>query len=376
MKDAERTEFFELWYPKMIGMGLAAGARHADAEDAASAVAFCVLRSWERWTAVEKKYCYLRTAVKHELDTTRKRRAARLARETRWVRNLLQPGRDSAADSYHRAREPESVRQALAISPRRQREILAWLCLRRQAGWDVKDVADALGISQDTLRRHRQNARRTLEPFLVGDGHEHRRWLRAGERVHEDFHRGHANLLAPRPVILDAWRLARERGLNPERGTEAVLVDADELRQRRRNSPLPALAALTDLAARNELLAVVLDADDIVLHRGGHRSALAAADRLGYLEGACWNLDRAGVNAAGLAPIVGGQVTVNRWEHTFPDQHGLCCTAIPIRVPHGGHITLNLTATADSLATLPRAVQHQLNTMAQRLHRQLWTPPN
>jgi transcriptional regulator of acetoin/glycerol metabolism len=133
---------------------------------------------------------------------------------------------------------------------------------------------------------------------------------------------------------------------------------------------------LVDLAGRNELLAVVLDADNIVLHRGGHDNALAAADRLGYVEGACWNLDHAGVNAAGLAPIFGRPTTVNRWEHTFPDQHGLCCLAIPIRIPNGRHVTLNLTATNDTLTSMPRAIQRQLHTMAQRLHRQLWTPAN
>lgn len=376
-ENAARAEFFRQSYPKMVKIGQALGASRADAEDAASAVNECIQRSWTHWAAVENKNGYLRTAVGHELDRIRQRRTAQQTREARWAQDILRSTpRDSVVDSDDHIRELDGVRQILAIASQRQREILAWLYLGQQAGWETNDIAHALGICPDTIRRHRQNARRTLAPVLTGNGHEHRRWKRAGERIHEDFYRGCTNPFGPRPIILDAWKFTRERGLNPERGTEVVLLDPSKLRQRRQQCPIPttSLAELVDLAARNELLAVVLDTDNIVLHRGGHHDALAAADRLGYLEAACWNLNYAGVNAAGLAPILGRPTTVNRWEHTFPDQHGLCCLAIPLRIPHGGHLTLNLTATTDALTSIPGAIQRQLLTMAHRLHKQLWTP--
>jgi hypothetical protein len=295
----------------------------------------------------------------------------------RWSQDMrwFEP-RNSAADAYGHVRELDDVREWLAIAPQRQREIMTWLYLRQRAGWQVADIAAALGILPVTIRTQRRNARRALAPFLVGEGREHRRWLQAGARIHEDFQRGHAGPFGPRPIILDAWTLLRKHGLYPERGTRVVILDRSELQQRRQQSPIPTgspvLAELNDLAARNGLLAVVLDAHSHVLHRRGHRKALTAADRLGFVDGACWDLRHAGVNAAGLAQILGVPVTVNRWEHYYPDQHQLNCIAIPIRTPHGGHITVNLTTADATLISVPRAVQRQLHTIALRLHQQLW----
>ncbi|RSM79998.1 helix-turn-helix transcriptional regulator [Kibdelosporangium aridum] len=379
---ADWEEFFRQWYPVMVRMGLAGGAGHSDAYDIASAVAICVWRSWTRWIAVEDKdkRRYLHTAVVRELARTRKKRAGQHERESRWGLDPLRPTPyDSAAGSHGNVDQLDGVREAMAILTPRQREVLVLLYIGQLVGWDVKDIADALGIHPDTIRRHRQNMRRSLVSFVGGNGHEHRRWLRAGERLHEDFHRGgQPSPLGLRPIILDAWNLAQERGLDPDRGTEVVLLDPSDLRQRREQSPIPArspvLSELVDLAARHELLAVVLDADSIVLHRGGHRKALAAADRLGYVEGVCWDLDHAGVNAVGLARILGRPVTVNRFEHTFPDQHRLCCLAMPIRTPDSGHIILNLTTTTDALTKVPVAIHRQLHVLAHRLHRQLWAP--
>lgn len=377
--DAERAEFFRHWYPTMVKMGVAFGASHADAEDAASAVAICVLRSWTHWIAVHDNKYYLRKAIIRELIRIWKKHATQQARELRWAQDSLRSTPyDDVTDGYEKICEFEGVLQCLAISSPRQRELLSWLYLRQQTGWDLKEIADALGISQDTIRRHRQNARRTLKPFLTGDGHEHRRWLRAGERIHEEFHGGRPSPFSPRPIIRDAWNLGRTRGLDCRRGTEVVLLGPSELHRRRQQSPVStrssSLAELVDLATRNELLAVVLDADSIVLHRGGYHDALAAADQLGFLDGAVWDLDHAGVNAAGLAQVLGRPATVNRWEHTYPDQYGLCCVAIPIPTLRNGHIVLNLTATSDSLTSIPRAIQRQLHTIAQRWHHQLWTP--
>jgi transcriptional regulator of acetoin/glycerol metabolism len=136
------------------------------------------------------------------------------------------------------------------------------------------------------------------------------------ERIHENFHSGHTSPFGPRPIIMDAWTLLRERGLNPKLGTQVVILDQSELQQRRQQSPIPTgspiLAELVDLATRNELLAVILDTQNIVLHRGGHHNALAAADQFGFVDGACWDLNHAGVNAAGLAQILGTPITVNR----------------------------------------------------------------
>jgi len=374
--DAAFGEFFTQWYPRMVRIGLGFGASRLDAEDAASVVAIRIWRSWQDWTSVEHRDAYLSKAMINELSRAWKKRAAQRVGEMQWTQDMrwFEP-RDTAADAYDRVRELDGVHEWLAIAPQRQREIMTWLYLRQRAGWQVAEIATALGISPATIRSQRRHVRRLLEPFLVGEGHEHRRWLRAGERIHQDFHSGHAGPLGPRPIILDAWTLLRKHGLQPERGTRVVILDQSELQQRRQQSQIPAgspvLAELNDLAVRNGLLAVVLNDHSHVLHRGGHRNALAAADRLGFVDGACWDLRHAGVNAAGLVQILGVPVTVNRWEHSYPDQHGLNCIAIPLRIPHGGHITVNLTTTDPGLTSVPQAIHHQLHTIALRLYQQL-----
>ncbi|WP_433264599.1 hypothetical protein ACQPZF_35515 [Actinosynnema sp. CS-041913] len=370
------AEFFVCWHPKMVVMGLQAGAARPEAEDAAGAVAVRVMQSWSRWVAVRHQDAYLRRAVVREVVGARRKQAARRTGEARWARDGLWSGpRDPVTDACERGCELDVVRQCLAIAPERRRDVLAWLFFGRPPGWTVADIAAELGICPATVRCQRRHARRDLAPFLLGDGHERRAWLRAGQRVHETFRAGGAGPLTPRPVIADGWARLNEDGLTPDRGTLVELLDRDELERRRRLSPLPAgspvVAELIDLATRNELLAVVLDSDDMVLHRGGHRDALAAADRLGFLDGACWDGDHAGVTAAGLARSLGAPVTVNRWEHYFPDQHGLCCVAIPVPLAAGGHVTLNLTAAADSLTTVPRAVHRMLDILARRLRKEL-----
>jgi RNA polymerase sigma factor (sigma-70 family) len=372
------AEFFKRWYRTMVRMGLALGAGQLDAEDAASAVALQVIRSWSHWTAAKKQYSYLHKAMRNELRKTMRKQSTRQEVQSRWAHDVrwFEPG-DSTADAYARARESDGVRQCLAITTQRQRQILAWLCLRQQAGWRVADIADALGITRATIRAQRRFARNTLEPLLLGDEREHRQWLRAGERIHADFHRGRTGPFAPRPIIRRAWTLLREFGVPPEHSTQITVLGRSELQERRQQSPIPAsspvLAELADLATRNGLLAVVLDAQGTVLRRRGDNDALAAADQLGFVDGACWDLHHAGVNAAGLAQILGAPATVNRWEHSSPDQHGLCCVAIPVRIPHHRHITINVTATADVLTSVPRAIHPQLHTIARRLHQQMRT---
>jgi transcriptional regulator of acetoin/glycerol metabolism len=117
---------------------------------------------------------------------------------------------------------------------------------------------------------------------------------------------------------------------------------------------------------------VVVDADGVVLWRGGDRRVLRLADRLGFLEGAYWDIKNAGVNGIALALTTGRTVTVCGWEHYVQAQHDLSCVAAPVRDPQDGRAVcvLNLTGTQP---TVHHAIMREIDTMAMRLHRQLRT---
>ena len=107
---------------------------------------------------------------------------------------------------------------------------------------------------------------------------------------------------------------------------------------------------------------------DAVLWRGGDRKVLAAADRIGFREGALWGcLQHRGVNALSLCLLRHATVTVNRWEHTFPQEHSFSCAAAPVIIESGAErpriIGLNLTGAH----IIPVAVVRQLESIAIRL---------
>jgi transcriptional regulator of acetoin/glycerol metabolism len=132
------------------------------------------------------------------------------------------------------------------------------------------------------------------------------------------------------------------------------------------------LNALTDLAKDTGQMMVIADADRVVLWRGGARKVLDAADSLGFVEGAYWDMEHAGVNGIELASMIGTTVTVSRWEHYCSSQHGLSCVAAPVFDPWDRRVlcVLNLTGTQ---ATVHHAIQRQVDTIGLRLHQQLHT---
>jgi transcriptional regulator of acetoin/glycerol metabolism len=181
---------------------------------------------------------------------------------------------------------------------------------------------------------------------------------------------------ALRPVIGWAWDQAMALGVDPEHGTAVVPLGPDEVKRRRRESPLAAcswaLDALTELGKTTGQMMVVVDADGVVLWRGGDRRVLRLADRLGFVEGACWDIKNAGVNGIALALTTGRTVTVCGWEHYVQAQHDLSCVAAPVRDPRDGRAlcVLNLTGTQP---TVHHAILREIDTIAMRLHRQLRT---
>jgi RNA polymerase sigma-70 factor, ECF subfamily len=144
-------EFLHTFYPRLVGgLSLVAGSRAA-AEDA---VQEAVARAWERserGEEIESLPAWV-TAVSLNLARSRRRRvvAERRARSRLGTRE-----RSPIADQEDRV----DITRALAALPRRQREATV---LRYYLGLDVKEVADALGMSEGTAKTTLYRARRVL----------------------------------------------------------------------------------------------------------------------------------------------------------------------------------------------------------------------
>ena len=119
-------------------------------------------------------------------------------------------------------------------------------------------------------------------------------------------------------------------------------------------------------------MTVVTDADGTVLWRGGAPEVLGRADQAGFVLGALWDLEHAGVGGIALALATGRTVHVCRWEHSVHDQQGLSCAAAPVRDPRDGRVlcVLNLTGTR---TTVPQGMLRAINTLAFKVHQQLRT---
>lgn len=234
------------------------------------------------------------------------------------------------------------------------------------------DIAKLLGISTSTARSYRRFIRERLQLYFLGGGQE--LCLSAGKAVYEAWHRGEALPVAPRPVIAWAWNRAKALGVDPEHGAEMVPLGRDEVHRRRGASPFAAcpgaLDALAELGRSTEQMMAVVDADGVVLWRDGDRQVLRGADKLGLVEGACWDIENAGANGIALALMTGQMGVVQGWEHYVQAQHHLSCVAAPVREPRDGRVScvLNLTGIRP---TMNRAIRRELDTMAMLLHRQL-----
>jgi RNA polymerase sigma-70 factor (ECF subfamily) len=148
-------EFLHTFYPRLVGgLSLVAGSRAA-AEDA---VQEAVARAWERserGEEIESLTAWV-TAVSLNLARSRRRR---VVAERRARSRLATRERSPIADQDDRV----DITRALAALPRRQREATV---LRYYLGLDVKEVADALGMSEGTAKTTLYRARRALSRAL------------------------------------------------------------------------------------------------------------------------------------------------------------------------------------------------------------------
>ncbi|MER8234931.1 GAF domain-containing protein [Streptomyces sp. NPDC094049] len=157
-------------------------------------------------------------------------------------------------------------------------------------------------------------------------------------RVREETLAGRRPPIAPRPVIDASWQRMARLGLDPDQGTNSVLLRRDELEQRRRTTLLAEVlqtltGGLAGIADASLQIIVVTDEHGRVLWRQGNPSVLRRANGICLEEGAAWTEHTTGTNAVGTALTLGRAVQVHSAEHYVQALHDWTCAAAPVYDP-------------------------------------------
>jgi hypothetical protein len=181
-----------------------------------------------------------------------------------------------------------------------------------------------------------------LEPALPV-GEDPRRYARVLAQVHEAALAGNRPPARPRSVIEASWERVSRSGVDPDQDSTARPLGTAEVEHRRRASGLAAVlpvlrAGLVSVADEASHIMVVVDAEGRVLWRDGSTAVLRCADRLGFVEGACWGESTVGTNAIGTALIVRQPVQVYSAEHYVRMHHAWTCAAAPVHDPKDGRL--------------------------------------
>ncbi|MFB7861770.1 GAF domain-containing protein [Streptomyces sp. NPDC056069] len=157
-------------------------------------------------------------------------------------------------------------------------------------------------------------------------------------RVREETLAGRTPPVAPRPVIDASWQRMARIGLDPDRGTNSVLLRRDELEERRRSTVLGEVmrtlsAGLAGIADASMQIMVVTDELGRVLWREGNLAVMRQANGICLEEGAAWSEQSTGTNAVGTALAMGKAVQVHSAEHYVHTLHNWTCAAAPVHDP-------------------------------------------
>ncbi|MGW2013854.1 GAF domain-containing protein [Streptomyces sp. NPDC001927] len=157
-------------------------------------------------------------------------------------------------------------------------------------------------------------------------------------RVRDETLAGRTPPIAPRPVIDASWQRMFRLGLDPDQGTSSVLLQRDELEQRRRTTVLGEVmrtlsTMLAGIADASMQIMVVTDEQGRVLWREGNLSVMRQANGICLEEGAAWTEHTTGTNAVGTALAMRRAVQVHSAEHYVQTLHSWTCAAAPVHDP-------------------------------------------
>ncbi|WP_306327569.1 helix-turn-helix domain-containing protein [Streptomyces venezuelae] len=157
-------------------------------------------------------------------------------------------------------------------------------------------------------------------------------------RVREETLAGRTPPIAPRAVIDASWQRMARLGLDPDQGTNSVLLQRDELEERRRTTLLSEVmqtlsGGLAGIADTSLQIMVVTDEHGRVLWRQGNLAVMRQANGICLEEGAAWTEHTTGTNAVGTALATGRAVQVHSAEHYVQALHNWTCAAAPVHDP-------------------------------------------
>lgn len=157
-------------------------------------------------------------------------------------------------------------------------------------------------------------------------------------RVREETLAGRRPPIAPRPLIDASWRRMFRLGLDPDQSTRSVLLQREELEERRRTTVLGEVmrtlsAGLAGIADVSLQILVITDEHGRVLWREGNTAVMRQADGIHLEEGAAWAEHTTGTNAVGTALATGRAVQVHSAEHYVHALHNWTCAAAPVHDP-------------------------------------------
>lgn len=141
--------------------------------------------------------------------------------------------------------------------------------------------------------------------------------------------------------ILRSWRRCADLGFDmrgPRRQEPMTQGELREVQQRHdvlRRLCAPAMSQLRSQANFPESLAILTDANGLVLDSSGDPVFANRASRVALMPGAPWDEAAAGTNAIGTALVEGRAISVHGAEHFFEPNHILTCAAVPITDPQG-----------------------------------------
>lgn len=185
-------------------------------------------------------------------------------------------------------------------------------------------------------------------------------WARLLRRAHDATLSGRGTPPVLRDVIVRSWARCIEAGVDPERPASRVL-DEDETQQRLAAHPLAAVVPLlhellAEVAHDGRHLAVLGDAEGLVLWSEGHTSMVEAAAEPHFVPGCLCSEPGIGTNAVGTALAIDHAVQVFSAEHFNRLLHGWTSAAAPIHDPD----TNELLGAIGLMGSFRRAHPHTL----------------
>ncbi|MCW2756791.1 MAG: polymerase subunit sigma-24 [Nocardioidaceae bacterium] len=158
--DAGLVALYREHHVAMVRLAVLLVRDRATAEDVVQDAFVAVYRRWDRLTDPDKAVGYLRTCVVNGARSNLRHRGVVIRHLSRAAAPDDVPAADAAALA---GSERRRVLDALAVLPRRQREVLA---LRHYLDLSEAEIATTLGISRGAVKSHASRGAAALRTLL------------------------------------------------------------------------------------------------------------------------------------------------------------------------------------------------------------------